>query len=55
MRYFRIVVVAAAAAVTLTILACCTGIRSIRTAFSYGIMPLCRQLLCFIVFMNENE
>ena len=44
MRYFRIV--AAAAAVALTVLACCFGIRSIRTAFLYGIASCYRAIDC---------
>ena len=47
------VAAATAAPVALTVLACCTGIRSIRTAYLYRIMPSCRRLLCYC--LNENE
>ena len=54
MRYFRNdVAVAAATSFVLTVLACFTGIRSIRMVFSYRIMPSCSWLLCFIVLMMK--
>ena len=60
MRYFRNVVTAAVAVTTatsfvLTVLACFTGIRSIRMVYLYRIMPSCRRLLCFIVLMKMND
>ena len=57
MLYVRnvVVVAAAAAATALTVLACCTVIRSIRMAYSYDIMSSCRRLLCFIVLMKMND
>ena len=58
MRCFRIVVAVSATAATaapLTVLACCTVIRSIRMVYSYDIIPSCRRLLCFIVLMKMND
>ena len=55
MRYFQNVVAAVAASFVLTVLACFTGIWSIRTVYSYRIMPSCRRLLRFIVLMKMND
>ena len=56
MLYFRNVVAAIAASFALTVLACFTGIRSIRTVESYRIMPSCRachRLFVLVFMMND--